>query len=250
MSEKTKASYLKTKSVLLSKTFVFVLFILTIFVLGYILLFAKPYSEGNVALVNMDYELGIIKSDLQTYNKLSDENINDILNALKETAIRDTLPVGLLHCINRVESEYQFNIIHPVVNVLVKGKMITTNAVGTGGIMWVYWGDSLKKYRNIQMESDLFFPVKSIKATGYILRWMINDELRISRIDTARKINSLNILSKIVKRYYGAYSDIYLSRMQNVTSDLWMKRIANDIINKKDTVANHVILNKETIKKE
>lgn len=206
-----------------------------------------PEKEINTTLINMDYELGIIKSDLQTYNKLSDNVIEVILSALKETAIKDTLPVGLLHCINRVESEYQYNIVHPTVTVSYKGKMLTTNAVGTGGILWCYWGDSLKARNIAQTEMDLFFPDKSIRGTGFILRYMINDEIRIAKRN-GQRITSNNILARVVKRYYGAYSEQYLGRMQSITSDLWMKRMAQDIINEKDTAYNHVIINKETMK--
>lgn len=215
----------------------------------------EPAQKADRVLINMDYELGIIKSDLQTYNKLSDEVIEIILNSLKETALKENIPVGLLHCINRVESEYQYNIVHPTVEVPIgKGKdgkpiFVRTNAVGTGGIMWIYWKDSLRANKIAQTEMDLFFPDKSIKATGYILRWMINDELRIAKRDTTHKINPTTILRQVVKRYYGAYSEPYLARMQNVTSDLWIKRMAFEILGQKDTTNHYVILNQETISK-
>lgn len=224
--------------------------VLTIFITN---LFKEEEKIDRV-LINMDYELGIIKSDLETYNKLSDEVIEKILVALKETALKENLPVGLLHSINRVESEYQYNIVHPTVEVPVgkdkdgKPIFVKTNAVGTGGIMWVYWKDSLRNAKIAQTEMDLFFPDKSIRATGYILRWMINDELRLASKDSNYKLNPSNILRQVVKRYYGAYSEQYLARMQNITSDLWMKRMAFEIFGQKDTVSHFVIINKETMK--
>jgi hypothetical protein len=43
------------------------------------------------------------------------------------------------------------------------------------------------------------------------------------------------ILDNVIRRYYGAYSNTYLNKMELVTSDLWMKRIAKEIIRTKRT---------------
>lgn len=212
--------------------------------------FNKNVVPVSFTVSDMEHELAIIKIDLETYHKLSDMTINKIITSMRKTSLKYELPVGLLHCINRVESEYQFNIVHPTVTVLIGKQKLVTNAVGTSGILWCYWGEQLKKENIAQMETDLFYPDVSIEAEGYILRWLINDELSNVKKDSLKneRITKLNILAHVVKRYYGAYSEQYLSKMETVTSDLWMRRIAEDLTSEKDTLPNHVVLNKETIK--
>lgn len=195
---------------------------LLIFVMFYWML-TNPQKE-KIVYVNSNYELDIVKADLETYG--SSKMFLDIaIPEIKSTSEKYKIPIGLLHAIFRVESDYRFNITHADVVVPVKGKSAKTNAVGLGGILWVYWGESLRSEKIAEVEQDLFLPNVSIRATGYILRYLIDSEIK------AGGKNSYNILSNVVRRYYGAYSSLYMSKMQNYTSDLWMKRIGMELMN-------------------
>lgn len=202
---------------------------LFVFILGLGLLilgavyFANRSAE-KIVYVNSNYELDIVKADLETYG--SSKMFLDIaIPEIKATSEKYKIPIGLLHAIFRVESDYRFNITHADVVVSVKGKSEKTNAVGLGGILWVYWGDSLRSQKIAEVEQDLFLPNVSIRATGYILRYLIDSEIK------AGGKNSYNILSNVVKRYYGAYNEAYVDRMRQYTSDLWMKRIGMELMN-------------------
>lgn len=177
---------------------------------------------------NRYYELKIVRDDLITYGR--SERVSKIITeTIEEVTEEYSLPIGLLHAIFRVESDYKFNITHPTVTVSVHGKNVTTNAIGLGGIVWVYWGDSLRSKGIADTELDLYLPDVNIRASGYILRYLIDDEMK------RKELIEENILDNVIKRYYGAYSPIYLSKMEKVTSDLWMKRIAKDLIRKRLT---------------
>jgi hypothetical protein len=183
----------------------------------------KSIKEKTV-YVNSNYELDIIRADLNTYGS-SKMFLDIVIPEIKEASEKYRIPIGLLHAIFRVESDYRFNITHDKVVVTVKGNNVATNAVGLGGILWVYWSDSLRANKIAEVEQDLFLPNVSIRATGYILRVLIDSEIK------AGGKNSHNILANVVKRYYGAYNDQYVERMKNYTSDLWMKRIGMELMN-------------------
>lgn len=182
-----------------------------------------PQKQEITISENRPYELSLIKEDLQTYGR-SKRISGIILKSIEETSKEFRLPIGLMHAIFRVESDYKFMTIHPTVNVPVKGKIITTNAIGLGGILWCYWGDSLRVKGIAEDEMELGLPDINIRASGYILRYLIDDEM------SKKNLSANTILSNVVTRYYGAYSSLYLEKMERVTSDLWMRRIAKDLI--------------------
>jgi len=167
-------------------------------------------------LLPNNYELDLIRADLSTYGYLSKSTQNLIINALLETSTEFRIPVGLLHAIIRVESEYRFWIDHPP--VIRKGQKVW--ARGLGGVMWYYWGEKLRKNKIAQNSSDLYLVDRNIKATGFILRNIIK---------SGKNINQENIMSYIQKKYYGANSKNYIRKMIKVTSDLWMNRMAKEI---------------------
>jgi hypothetical protein len=171
---------------------------------------------------NENYEIALVKADLETYGYISNHVENLIIKSILDAHKHYNIPIGLLHCIFRVESDYKFNIDHPTVTVSVHGKRITTHAIGLGGVMWCFWGDSLKAHGIAQMETDLYLPDINIRASAYILSVYIKGELKNS--------NQYNILDNIISKYYGAYNNLYMSKMEKITSDLWMKRMSKAIL--------------------
>lgn len=183
--------------------------------------FSKP-ENSELKYEELKYELSFVKDDLNTL-EVSKYVQSIILNTIDSCSLEYKLPVGLLHSIFRVESEYRFYIDHPIINIKVNNSNITTRAIGLGGIVWEFWADSLIKHNIAEKRSDLYLPEVNIKASSYILRLMINEE-------TNKDKNSYTVLNRVVKRYYGAYSEEYMKKMEKVTSDLWMRRMSLELI--------------------
>lgn len=172
------------------------------------------------------YELRLVEDDLCTL-EISKYVQSLILESIDSCSSKYNLPIGLLHSIFRVESEYRFYIDHPTININVRGSNVTTRAIGLGGIVWEFWSDSLRKHEIAESKSDLYLPEINIRAASYILRLMIDEE---SKKDS----NSSIFLNRVVKRYYGAYSEEYMKKMERVTSDLWMKRMSKELLRSKN----------------
>lgn len=213
-----------------AKRILVIIFVILLLLLLFIIFkyhsFYKSYNVKKESVVNnISYELEFVKEDLKTYG-ISERITNIITSSIEKTSKEFNLPIGLLHAIFRIESDYKFMITHPAVNILINGKQITTNAIGLGGVIWDYWKDSLQSKKIAMDKQELYLPDVNIRASGYILRFLINDEIN------KKHVYKYNILLRVVTRYYGAYSDIYLKKMEKVTSDLWMKRIAKELLQK------------------
>jgi len=177
---------------------------------------------------NRQAELIFIRSDLDEYEFLSTKLKDNIVNTIDIASKEYNLPPILLHAIFQIESDYRFNIDHPIVNIKIKGKLTKCWARGLGGIMWDCWSDSLKSHNIAETSSDLYIPQNNIEATGFILKDIINKELQ--------KSNDIWIISRIVKQYYGDWNHDYEQKLKEVTSKLWIKRIGKEILESKDTL--------------
>ena len=186
--------------------------------------FKKVLPPIPVSVFNDFYEIGLVKADLETYGTVSSKVETIILDNIKDVHAKRHIPIGLLHCIFRVESEYRFNIDHPEVSVKVSKSIIKTHAIGLGGVMWCFWKDSLIANGIAEKETDLYLPDVNIQASGYILSSIIHQVL-------SDKVNASNVANEIIRRYYGAYNDLYIDKMKMIISDLWFKRMSKDIIN-------------------
>lgn len=205
--------------------------ILISLVIGAGVVFVKIYDEkreinnnqGVISSVDsIKYELSFVEDDLHTLG-VSKYVQDTILETIDSCSSEYKLPIGLLHSIFRVESEYRFYIDHPVVNIKVKNSLISTRAIGLSGIIWEFWEDSLKKHNIAETRSDLYLPEINIRAASYILRYMIDDEMK-------KKQTQYSLLNNVVRRYYGAYSEEYMKKMEKVTSDLWMRRMSVELL--------------------
>jgi soluble lytic murein transglycosylase-like protein len=181
----------------------------------------KQTLKNDFMINSINYELSFVKDDLLTYG-YSERYLKLVVSSMKKASEDYKIPIGLLHAIFRIESDYRFNITHPTVVIDYKGKKITTNAIGLGGIIWEFWGDSLKANNIADHEMDLYLPDVNIKASAYILRKLINQELSTNKQSFS--------MANIIRRYYGAYSQLYMEKMIRVTSDLWLKRITKEVI--------------------
>lgn len=193
-------------------------------------------DKNSVRIVFVDnppYELELVEDDLKTYNHLSNNVRQEILDSLYGAYRRFKVPIGLMHAVTRTESEYRFWITHPNVRVKIHGKRVATNALGMGGIIWEIWGDTLKYFDVAYNKSDLYMPGVGITAQACVLHLIIKEVM-------AGNVSISNIVPRVQAKYYGAYAKEYMARMKLVTSDLWIKRIAKEI--------NYVYNTKEEVK--
>jgi len=205
-------------------------------IIGMFVMFAGSYivkyekdvkSEGIkdsiiVFVNNPPYELALVEDDLKTYNHLSDNARQEILDSLYGAYKRFKVPIGLMHAVTRTESEYRFWLTHPDVNVKINGKRVKTNALGMGGVIWEIWGDTLKYFDVAHNKSDLYIPGVGITAQACVLHLII-EEVMVDSVPV------YNIVPRVQAKYYGAYAKEYIARMKLVISDLWLKRIAKEI---------------------
>ena len=189
----------------------------------------KPDKEENIIIASKalakSYELAIVSDKINNLDYLSNRTSNIIQTSMQEAAGKYKLPIILMHAIFKVESDYMYWVNHPTVRVMVNGRRIITNAIGLGGIMWCFWGDSLKANGIAETKSDLYMPDVNVMASAYVLRTLINDVAK-----NYPRLTKKNILSKVIKLYYGAYSRTYLRKMQRFTSKLWMEQVASLLI--------------------
>lgn len=176
----------------------------------------------TVFIENPPYELSLVADDINMYDYLSPGVRQEILDSLYGAYKRFKVPIGLMHAVTRTESEYRFWIKHPDVVTKINGKMVATNALGMGGVIWEIWGDTLKYFGVAYNKSDLFLPGVGITAQACVLS-LVTDEVMRENTSVA------NIVARIQTKYYGAYAKEYMARMRLVTSDLWIKRIAKEI---------------------
>jgi len=178
--------------------------------------------HSAVPTENPPYELLLVAEDLKMYDYVSESVRQLILDSLESANKRFKVPIGLMHAVTRTESEYRFWIDHATVTVTVRGKRVTTNAIGLGGVIWAFWGDTLSYFNVAHNRSDLYLPGVGIMAQACVLHLIINDVM-------SANTSIPNIVARIQSKYYGAYAREYIARMKLVTSDLWIKRIAREI---------------------
>lgn len=163
------------------------------------------------------YALAIVRDDLKDYGYISSRLENIIVNTIDSASKKYRIPIELQHSVLQIESDYRLDAIHAPITV--KGQ--TTRAKSLGGIVWEYWSDKLIEEGICETQMDLMLPDVNIMASAFILRWLIDDEYQNNK-----NLSYKNMLANVVKRYYGAHDQSYLSKLQRYTSDLWMKRLS------------------------
>ena len=186
----------------------------------------KPDSKTNVLTAYEsrpeDNELAIVSRNINKAYYISNKVSKLIENSMKDASEKYNLPIILLYAVFKVESDYMYWINHPEVKIKVHGKKISTNAIGLGGVMWCFWGDSLIANQIAETKSDLYLPDVNVMASAYILRTLINDEALNNP-----KLTKANILNNVIRRYYGVFDKTYYKKMQKIISELWMEQVAS-----------------------
>jgi len=183
----------------------------------FLILFFITHLQYNTANQNKtcylkldNFQSELIKEDLKTYNYLKNKDIEKIIFNMQIYSIKYNLPIGLLHSIFRIETEYKFWIKHN-----------NDYAVGLGGVVWSCWKNKLIENNIAKSKNELRKIDNNIHATAFILRYFINI--------INEKQNDKFIIDDLIKYYYGAKNDKYYNKMKIVTSDLWLIRINEQI---------------------
>jgi len=174
----------------------------------------EKVPEEIIISENPHYELELVKADLKTYGYLSDHVIKDYVKAVEECYEEYKVPIGLMHAVITIESDYRFWIEHDLVTPKELGYSV--RAVGASAIIWELWKDTLINNKVADLRTDLFLPYVAIKSSGVILRYLIRDE--------AGKGYD-NIVNRVLIRYYGAYLQSRYDKTIKITSELWVKRM-------------------------
>lgn len=168
---------------------------------------------------NKSYEISLVKADLETYGTMSERMQAIIISAIDSASTEFKIPVGLLHAILRVESDYRYWLDHDP--IIVKGKK--TCAKGIAAIVWEWWKDSLTVHNIAQVETDLYSPEISIRACAYIVRNILNRSVQ----NTSQEMLALQIARGYFGEgsYKGKTATDYKNKLVAYTSDLWMVRM-------------------------
>jgi len=182
-------------------------------------------TEKKVKVVVDNVEKQVLFKDIQKYN-LSQFMIDSLTNSIKKYSIKYNLPVSLIHSIIKIESDYRYKIAHSSVTIVVIDSMLTTSAIGLGGIIWEFWADSLKKNNIAINKQELFNPDVNIEATAFILRTIINS------LKEKNYVNADNLISYLVKRYYGTTNKYYENKLKAYMSNFAYNNIKINLYNK------------------
>jgi hypothetical protein len=207
-----------------------VLFLISVGLFYKVIIQSKDIIKTSIVEIDdTPYELELVKADLETYGYLSERVIYEYLKGIQECYKEYKVPIGLMHAVIYIESDYRFWIEHDLVTLKELGYSV--KAVGAGAIIWELWKDDLLKVDSTLKKTDLFTPYIAIKCSGIILHKLITEE-------TAKGYN--NIVNRVLIRYYGAYLQSRYDKTVKITSELWIKRM-NKYLQQ---------INKETVKKE
>lgn len=168
-----------------------------------------------------DIDKRIIALDLDDFG-ISKWKQERLISTMDQASLNYGIPLILLHMIFYIESTYRTDANHQKVPVLLNKRSQIVQAVGLGGVVWEFWGDSLRANNIADSRDDLKEFEKNIPASAFILRKCIESSIPVS--------TPLTLFDEIIKRYYGAYNVDYKKKMMEVTSRLWLNRISHDIL--------------------
>jgi len=209
-----------TKWMLVSVVLMFVLVLVVVSLISKLVYSQRELEsfQNNILVTQESFEINLVEADLKTLGHLSPTVIREVISELGSAAKKYQVPVGLLHAVIRVESEYRFWIDHPP--IVAKG--VKTNAIGFGGVVWEYWNNFLIEQKIAEKKSDLYLPKINISATAAIIRDIIDKNPNF--------LHEGNLIQSLIKGYYGMYDNNYHDKMVKITSDLWLKRIVKEIL--------------------
>jgi len=175
-----------------------------------------------------DMEREMIRYDIQETGKqigLSQQQQDDYLSYVEDASNRYKLPMILIHTIAYVESDYDPSVVHP--QIKVKGKV--TRALGEMGVVWEYNSVALIKEGTAVSRLELTIPKNNIFSGAFLIHRMV-DEI----IAKNPNLPEDKFFDELIRKYYGAYDELYKLRMETKIKDIaskqWIRRAVKTIL--------------------
>ena len=205
----------KLKPILLPVLFISAV---TIIIIGFIY---KPKATHTAPIQTMPtsfvyVEKNELLKDMAQYPNISDCVKADIVNTVVFEAKRYNINPLILYSLLHVESSMQFWLTHKPVIITIHKKKIHTAAIGLGGVIWEWWGEKLVKAGIAQVKSDLYDPIKNIRATAFIY----GELYKIPKHISADSQDESAML-----RYFGGDFKVYFEKIDSKVGEIVSKII-------------------------
>jgi hypothetical protein len=145
-----------------------------------------------------------LREDLNKYPHISSRVKDDILNSIVDSAEEFGVSPIILYGILQTESSMRPWIQHSEVTITKNKARIKVRAIGLGGIVWEWWGDSLIDNNIAEVKSDLYDPAVNVRAVAYIFSLM--KEMPI-------KSTAKNARESALLRYFGGNYPSYITKV-------------------------------------
>jgi len=175
------------------------------------------YKEKIVYKKPTNVIISITKKDLEEflkykYNFISNDKRELILKSLEKASERYNINPLVLAGLIATESSFRWWKTHST--VVINGKR--DNGIGLGGIVYLWWGEALKKAKIIQTKADLYDIDKNIMAIGYILNE--NKKKKLKKGTTDRTTSAL-------RYYFGKNYKTYSQKIKNRIAEMVLYKI-------------------------
>jgi len=189
----------------------------------------KKELKHKISTCNKDSLVNVSREDLNAflmkyYKKTSKRSKEIMLNEIFIQSEKYDINPLILFAIPHVESSYRPWIKHKMVRVKVqlsrkskKTKEITTQAIGSCGVIWEFWKYKLIDAGIAEVKSDLFDPAINIRAMAFIFDY--NRNLPLLKGETSKDKSA-------ALRYFGITGDrAYYQKIDKFIGSLVNKKI-------------------------
>jgi len=165
--------------------------------------------KGVIVSINKQVLLNDLKANSKHLSKRNRELIvNTIEKASKRYGVNELVLYGLIY----TESSFRYWITHR--QVVIKGKK--DNAIGLAAIVYLWWGEKLKKAGLIETRSDLYNIENNIMSCAFILNEL--EKMSLVKGTTTKTESAL-------RRYFGGNYKWYSQRIENKIGSLVFSKI-------------------------
>lgn len=162
---------------------------------------AKKQDSKSTVVLEYSKDIHLLQEDLSTnYDYISVSAKERIFKSILTESQKYNINPVILYAVLHTESNFQYWIQHKPIKIVKDGKKITIQAIGLGGIVWEWWGESLKAKSICETKTDLYNIENNIAATAYIYNHLLNMPLHPK---------SKNINESAMLRYFGGYYPEY-----------------------------------------
>lgn len=160
----------------------------------------QPQERSFIQVLENDLVVDIMNNYDELPNRTKTEIVKTIMESSAEYGINPLIIYFMLHA----ESSMRPHIKHSLVEIKVNKKLIKTQAIGLGGVIYEWWGEKLIKAGIIANKADLFDPILNIRATCFIL----NENYKMPMHPSATSKDGSALL-----RYFGGNFPSYFKRI-------------------------------------